>query len=90
MFTFWITFTSNLSLQIIKVGDNFTFFKLDLVYGKPRIIDLENYNEAINNSKLVKCDDKEFVCTVDYGGNVRMLFLENLFEKECIKLKNVF
>ena len=86
MFTLWIIFTSNLNHQITKVGINHHLLIYNIVIGKPKIIYLENQNESINNLKLIKCDNKEFVCTVDFGGNVRMLFLENLFDKECIKL----
>jgi len=53
------------------------------------IIDLQNDFEGINNLKLIRCDDREFICTVDYGANVRMLFLDNL-KRECIKFKNVY
>ena len=52
-------------------------------------ISLDNDDEAINNLKLIKCDGREFVCTVDFGGNVRMLFLDNL-QRECIKFKNEY
>jgi hypothetical protein len=42
------------------------------------ILNLDNDDEDINNLKLIKCDGREFICTVDYGANVRMLFLDNL------------
>lgn len=57
--------------------------------GRPAVISLDNNGESINNLKLVRCDGNEFVCTVDYGGNVRMLWLSNL-QRECIKFKNVY
>lgn len=53
------------------------------------MIHLHNDGEGINNLKLIRCDGREFVCTVDFGGNVRMLFLDNL-KRECIKFKNVY
>jgi hypothetical protein len=34
--------------------------------------------------QLVTCDDREFIVTVDFGGYVRMLFLEDLL-KDPIK-----
>jgi WD40 repeat protein len=61
-----------------------------LINGPPiHRIDLKNNGEEINNLRLIKCDDREFVCTVDFGGNVRMLFLDNL-TRECIKFENVY
>lgn len=58
------------------------------ITGDPaHVIDL-NCDE-INNLKLIQCDDREFVATVDFEGNVRMLFLDNL-TRECIKFKNIY
>ena len=58
------------------------------ITGDPaHVIDL-NCDE-INNLKLIQCDGREFVSTVDFEGNVRMLFLDNL-SRECIKFKNVY
>ena len=59
------------------------------IRGPPKIIDIDNDGHEINNLKLVRCDDKEFICTVDFGANVRMIFLQNL-DRECIKFKNVY
>ena len=59
------------------------------ISGTPAIISLDNNEESINNLKLIKCDGNEFVCTVDYGGNVRMLWLNNL-QREFIKFKNIY
>jgi len=59
------------------------------IFGKPKIIELNNDNQDINNLKLIRCDDREFICTVDYGGNVRMIFLDNL-DREHIKFRNVY
>lgn len=53
------------------------------------MVNLENDNHEINNLKLINCDEKEFICTVDYGANVRMIFLDNL-TRECIKFKNEY
>ncbi len=38
---------------------------------------------------MIRCDGKGFICTVDFGANVRMLFLDNL-DRECIKFKNEY
>ena len=46
--------------------------------GPKYILNLDNDDEDINNLKLIKCDGREFICTVDFGANVRMLFLDNL------------
>ena len=59
------------------------------ILGEPLILDLQNDGEGINNLKLIRCDNREFICTVDFGANVRMLFLDNL-QRECIKFKNVY
>jgi hypothetical protein len=37
--------------------------------------------------RLVECDNREFLVTVDNGGYVRMLYLEDLF-KDPIKFHN--
>lgn len=39
--------------------------------------------------KLVTCGGKEFIVTVDEGGYVRMLYLEDLF-KDPIKFHNLY
>jgi len=54
-----------------------------------RTISLENGNEEINNLKLMTCDGKEFLVTVDFGGYVRMFFMEDLL-KDPIKFHNVY
>jgi hypothetical protein len=60
------------------------------IRGEPHhVIDLNNDNQPINNLKLIRCDEREFVSTVDFGGNVRMLFLDNLI-REQIKFENVY
>lgn len=43
----------------------------------------------INNMKLVVCDGREFLITVDEGGSVRMLFIDDLM-KDPIKLSNIY
>ena len=77
---------------IIAVEDKLHVYKFDMhllkfggmdkgpvrIVGEPLILDLQNDNEGINNLKLIRCDDREFICTVDFGANVRMLFLDNL------------
>jgi hypothetical protein len=45
------------------------------IQGPPKIIDIDNDGEEINNLKLIRCDENEFICTVDFGANVRMIFL---------------
>ena len=60
-----------------------------LIKGEPKVIQLDNGEAEINNLKLIKCDGREFICTVDMQANVRMIFLSNL-DRELIKFSNVY
>ena len=47
------------------------------------------FKNLINNMRLVECENREFLVTVDDGGFVRMLYLEDLF-KDPIKFHNFY
>lgn len=68
--------------QKLRFGDK-------VIKGQPKVINIQNEGHEINNLKLIRCDEKEFICTVDSGANVRMIFLQNL-DRECIKFKNIY
>ena len=50
-------------------------------------MDLLNDNNTINNLKLVRCAQRDFVVTVDDGAFVRMVYLDDL-DKDPIKFLN--
>jgi|LauGreDrversion4_2_1035121.scaffolds.fasta_scaffold216007_1 hypothetical protein len=78
-------------LVVIAIGSKLNFFKLDLftckVNSLVKDMDLLNDNNTINNLKLVRCAQRDFVVTVDDGAFVRMVYLDDL-DKDPIKFLN--
>ena len=80
---------------VIAVVDKLKVYELDsftteiIKERPPRIIDLCNDGSGVNNVRLVSCAEREFIVTVDFAANVRMVYLDDL-EKDPIKFTNIY
>ena len=82
-------------VAVIAVRDKLHCYELDpfageIVTGKPaKIVDLRNDGSDVNNIRLVKCADREFIVTVDFAAHVRMIYLDDL-DRDPIKFTNEY
>jgi len=86
------------NLLVIAVDSKLHVYELDPISGclsdqgqrgPFKVIDLLNQDSSVNNLKLVRCADREFLVTVDMGAHVRMIYLDDL-DKDPIKFNNEF
>lgn len=82
-------------LLVVAVLAQLHVFALDpasggiLGEGPLKVVDLRNEGSEVNNMRLVTCAGREFLVTVDFAANVRMLYLDDL-ERDPIKFKNEY